>query len=66
MLNVLSTVQDKQNAKIIIKDQAELLEKPSVDLFDRVFRDHVKKTGKVKKVQRNLPPWASRTKQMTL
>ena len=48
-LNVLSAVQDKQKAKNIIKDQAELLEKPSVDLFGRVFRDHVKETAKVKK-----------------
>ena len=29
--------------------QAELLEKPSVDLFGHVFRDHVKETAKVKK-----------------
>ena len=48
-LNVLSAVQDKQKAKNIIKDQAELLEKPSVDLFGSVFRDHVKETSKVKK-----------------
>ena len=48
-LNVLSAVQNKQKAKNIIKDQAELLEKPSVDLFGRVFRDHVKETAKVKK-----------------
>ena len=48
-LNVLSAIQDKQKAKNIIKDQAELLEKPSVDLFGRVFRDHVKETAKVKK-----------------
>ena len=32
-LNVLSAVQDRQKAKSIIKDQTELLEKPSVDLF---------------------------------
>lgn len=31
-LNVLSAVNDKQKAKNIIKDQAELLAKPSVDL----------------------------------
>ena len=48
-LNVLYAVQDKQKAKNIIKDQAELLEKPSVDLFGSVFRDHVKETSKVKK-----------------
>ena len=48
-LNVLSAVQDKQKAKNIIKDQAELLEKPSGDLFGRVFRDHLKETAKVKK-----------------
>ena len=48
-LNVLSAVQDKQKAKNIIKDCAELLEKPSVDLFGRIFRDHVKETAKVKK-----------------
>ena len=48
-LNVLSAVQDKQKAKNIIKDQAELLEKPSADLFGRVFRDHVKETAKVNK-----------------
>ena len=40
--------KDKQKAKNIIKDQAELLEKPSVDLFGHVFRDHVKETAKVK------------------
>ena len=48
-LNVLSTIQDKQKAKNIIKNQAELLEKPNVDLFGPVFRDHVKETAKVKK-----------------
>ena len=48
-LNVLSAIQDKQKAKNIIKDQAELLAKPSVDLFGPVFRDHVKETAKVKK-----------------
>ena len=48
-LNVLSAVQNKQKAKNIIKDQAELLEKPSVDLFGRVFRNHMKKAAKVKK-----------------
>ena len=48
-LNVLSAVQDKQKAKNIIKDQAELSEKPSLDLFGRVFRDHVKETAKFKK-----------------
>ena len=48
-LNVLSALQDKQKAKNIIKYLAELLEKPSVDLFGRVFRDHVKETAKVKK-----------------
>ena len=48
-LNALSAVQDKQKAKNIIKDQAELLEKPSVDVLGRVFRDHVKETAKVKK-----------------
>ena len=31
-LNVLSAVNDKRKAKNIIKDQAELLAKPSVDL----------------------------------
>ena len=46
---MLSAVQDKQRVKNIIKDQAELLEKPSVDLFGRVFRDYVKETAKVKK-----------------
>ena len=48
-LNVVSAVQDKQKAKSIVKDQAELLEKPSEDLFGRVFRDHVKETAKIKK-----------------
>ena len=48
-LNVLSAVQDKQKAKNIIKDQAELSEKPSVDVFGRVLRDHVKEPVKVKK-----------------
>ena len=48
-LKVLSAVQDKQKAKNIIKDQAERLEKPSVDLFGRVLRDHVKETAKVKR-----------------
>ena len=48
-LNVLSAVHHMQKAKNIIKDQAELLEKPSVDLFGRVFRDHMKETAKVKK-----------------
>ena len=35
--------------KNIIKDKAELLKKPSVDLFRRVFRDHVKETAKIYK-----------------
>ena len=48
-LIVLSAVHNKQKAKNIIIDQAELLEKPSVDLFGRVFRDHVKETVKVMK-----------------
>ena len=48
-MNVLSTVKDKQKAKNIINDQNELLEKSSVDLFGRVFRDHVKESAKVKK-----------------
>ena len=48
-LNVLSALQDKQKAKNIMKDQAELLEKPSVDLFGGVFRDNMKETAKVKK-----------------
>ena len=47
--NVLSALQDKQKAKNVIKDQADLLEKPSIDMFVRVFRDHVKETAKVKK-----------------
>ena len=32
-----------------MKDHADLLEKPSIDMFGRVFRDHVKETAKVKK-----------------
>ena len=47
-LNVLSTVQKKQKAKKI-KDQVELLQKPSANIFNRVFRGHVKETVKVKK-----------------
>ena len=41
-------------AKNIIKDQAERLEKPCVDLFGRVFRYHVKETTKVKKEFREI------------
>ena len=48
-LNILSAVQDKQKAKNVIKHQAEYSEKPSVDLFGRVLRDHVKETAKVKR-----------------
>ena len=48
-MNVLSTVKDKQKAKNIINHQNELLEKSRVDLFGRVFRDHVKESAKVKK-----------------
>ena len=47
--NVLSALQDKQKAKNVIKDQADLLEKLSIDMFGRVFRDYVKETAKVKK-----------------
>ena len=54
-MNVLSAVQDKQKVKIFIKDQNELLEKSSVDLFGRVFRDHVKETAKVKKECKEIP-----------
>ena len=42
-----SAAQDKQKAKNIIKDQAELFKKPSVELLGRVFRDHLKETAKV-------------------
>ena len=48
-LNALSAVRDNPKAKSIIKDQAELLEKPSADLFGRVVRDYLKETAKVKK-----------------
>ena len=48
-LNALSAVRDNPKAKSFIKDQAELLEKPSADLFGRVVRDHLKETAKVKK-----------------
>ena len=51
-LNVFSAVQDKQKAKHIIKDQAELLETTSVDLFGRVFRDHVKETEEIYRRER--------------
>ena len=44
-----SAAQDKQKAKNIIKDQAELFKKPSVELLGRVFRDYLKETAKVKK-----------------
>lgn len=48
-LNVLSPVQEKQKAKKSIKDQAKLLQKPSVDLFGPIFSNLVKETPKVKK-----------------
>ena len=47
-LDVLSAAQDMQKAKNI-KDQSELLEKGSVDLFGRIFKDHVEHAAKVKK-----------------
>lgn len=47
-LNVLSAAQDMQKAKNI-EDQSELLEKGSVDLFGRIFKDHVEQAAKVKK-----------------
>ena len=46
-LNVFSAVQEKQKAKHIIKDEAELLETTSVDLFGRAFRDQVKETQEI-------------------
>lgn len=52
--NVLSAAQEKQEAKNIIKDQAELLEKPSADLFGQVFIDHVKERAKVKKESKEI------------
>ena len=53
-MNVPFAVQDKQRVKNIIKEQAELLEKPSVDLFGRIFRDNVKETTKVKKESKEI------------
>ena len=52
--NVLSAAQEKQEAKNIIKDQAELLEKPSADLFGQVFIDQVKERAKVKKESKEI------------
>ena len=65
-LNVLSAVQDKQKPKNIIKDQTELLEKSSVDLFRRVFRDHVKETARLRESAKKLLHRASRSKQTAL
>ena len=47
-LKVLSVIHDKQKAKNV-KDQGNFLEKSSLYLLGRVFRDHVKQITKFKK-----------------